>query len=181
MKHTLFLSLLLISLGASILIYSSFRKYFVNFNFYQKEIPAQLQTTQTQILQKPAKIYFPTLETKILNITDGTIVDKNRWEISETGVSYLTTSALPGQGNTVLYGHDKRAILGSLPYINAGDPIYVVLAGGDFIKYTVYETKVIKPTEIEILNQTLESKLTIYTCNGFLDQSRFVAFAKSAI
>ena len=114
---------------------------------------------------------------KILVISDGYVID-NRWAISETGVSFLTTSALPGQvGNSVIYGHNRRDILGELPQITAGDPIYIVLGDGNFVKYEVFETREVKPTQVEILNQSSDSRLTIYTCIGFLDKARFVVVA----
>jgi len=133
----------------------------------------------TQTAEKPAKLYIPSLS-KILYVSNGR-VQNNRWEISETGVSYYTESALPGRGNTVLYGHNKRDILGTLPQVGLGETIYVVLENGDFIGYQVTETKVVKPTQVEILNSTDETILTLYTCSGFLDTARFVVVAKRAV
>lgn len=130
-----------------------------------------------QFLPKPTKLYIPKIA-KILYVSDGYVVD-NRWAISETGVSYLISSALPGQtGNSVIYGHNRQEILGNLPQVTAGDPVFVVLTSGDFVKYAVFETKVIEPTQVDILNQSADSRLTIYTCSGFLDTARFVVIAK---
>ena len=131
----------------------------------------------TAISKSAAQLYIPRLA-KILYISDGQVVD-NRWTISETGVSYLTTSAIPGQvGNSVIYGHNRNEILGDLPQVVDGDPIYVILESGDFVKYQVAETKVIQPSQVEILNQSADSRLTIYTCTGFLDTARFVVVAR---
>lgn len=126
---------------------------------------------------KPVMLYIPKIA-KTLSIADGEVVG-NRWSVSETGVSYLVTSALPGTfGNSVLYGHNRQDILGNLPKVTIGDDIYVVAESGEVIKYEVFERKEIQPTQVEILNDVGDSRLTIYTCSGFLDQARFVVVAR---
>ena len=130
-----------------------------------------------QFLKKPIKLYIPKLS-KVLAISDGEVID-NRWIISETGASYLSSSVLPGKvGNSVIYGHNKTEILGGLPRVSAGDLIFVVLASGDFVKYQVFETKEVLPSQVEILESSDDSRLTIYTCSGFLDQARFVVVGR---
>jgi LPXTG-site transpeptidase (sortase) family protein len=132
---------------------------------------------ENQLLVKPIKLYIPKLS-KILAVSDGQVIN-NRWIISETGVSYLTSSVLPGKvGNSVFYGHNKAEILGGLPRLAAGDLIYVVLDNGEFAKYQVFETKEVSPNQVQILNDSDEARLTIYTCSGFLDQARFVVVAR---
>ena len=169
------LSLLLISIGAIILIQTSTLK------MSSLYIPvAGQQTTQNphQTGSKPVKLYIPQMQ-RILYVSDGQ-VESNRWTVSQAGVSYLTSSAYPGKGNTVIYGHNTRDILGGLWRVHEGDYIYVVLENGDFIKYQVTEEKEIEPTQVEILNSTDDSRLTLYTCSGFLDEARFVIIAKRA-
>lgn len=140
-----------------------------------KQAQNQPQIPQSNLNIKPSKLYVPN-KTGVLSVSDGIVFD-NRWEISETGVSYYTKSSLPGYGNTVLYGHNTKEILGNLKSVKSGDTIYLVLENGTFQRYIVSETKEVKPTQIEILQDTYEPRLTIYTCSGFLDQSRFVVIA----
>lgn len=161
--------LLLILLGAIILIYPAFLKS----TSPSKSQQAFLSIDQS--LQKPTKIFIPKMK-RILYVSDG-FVQNDRWAISETGVSYYTNSALPGQGNTVIYGHNTKDKLGGLWRVSAGDQVYIVLANGDFVKYQITETKEVKPTQVEILVQTDEKRLTLYTCSGFLDRARFVVTA----
>lgn len=171
-----FFSLLLIIFGAGILLYAALVKAGPITVSQTRSVEGQLEQT-AQLLPKPTKLYIPKLA-KILYVSDGYVVD-NRWTISETGVSYLTTSAIPGQiGNSVIYGHNRNEILGYLPQVAPGDLIYVVLTSGEFVKYQVAETRVIEPTQVEILNQSADSRLTIYTCSGFLDSARFIIMAK---
>lgn len=126
---------------------------------------------------RPIRLYIPKLN-KALAIEVGEVVD-NRWSISQTGVSFYKDSALPGSnGNSVIYGHNLKNILGDLPNLTNEDKIYIILSDGSFAKYEVFNKKAIKPDQVEILNQTQDSRLTIYTCSGFLDAARYVVVAK---
>lgn len=173
-NHTQILtSLLLIIFGAAVLLYGAVQEI----GFYHKPNVTGVASGSNLPVPKPTKLYIPRLS-RVLYVSDG-YVQGDRWVISETGVSYLTTSAVPGEtGNAVIYGHNTKNILGGLWRVQDGDTIYVVLQSGDFVKYQVSEKKEIKPTQVEILNQTPDSRLTIYTCSGFLDTARFVVVAK---
>ncbi len=171
-----FLAGFLIFIGFLLIMYAASKNF--NFSLYKQVKEAQ---KQNQIEEKKAYkavlIAIPKIN-KLLDITDGTF-DGKRWVVSEEGVSYYTQSSLPQQGgNTVLYGHNKAAILGGLTKLKFGDKIELTLNNGDVVVYEVYETKTIKPTDVDILNQTTEPRLTIYTCSGFLDSARFVVLAK---
>ncbi|MCR4324990.1 MAG: sortase [Candidatus Curtissbacteria bacterium] len=160
---------MLITLGALVLLWKSLPALHIPATQVQQE-EANAQINQ------PLKIYVPKIS-KVLNITDGYVID-NRWTISENGVSFYTNSASPGgSGNTVIYGHNRRDILGNLEKVKTGDSVYIVQASGNFIKYEITETKKVEPQQVEILNQSVEPKLTIYTCSGYLDQARFVVIA----
>lgn len=161
-----------ILIGVSFLFAASSR-----FLVFSQTKPTQIVDAEEKPLPKPVKIYIPRLA-KILTISDGYVTD-NRWTIAETGVSYLTTSTVPGNvGNSVLYGHNKDDILGRLPNVASGDFIYVVLSDGAIAKFEIFETKEVAPNRVEILDETADHRLTIYTCTGFLDQARFVVVAK---
>lgn len=126
---------------------------------------------------KPYKLYIPKLH-KILFISDGVIVN-GRWMISDSGVSYLTTSMMPGKiGNAVLYGHNLDNLLGKLPSLVEGDLVYVVMDNGTFYKYQVFDRKQVKANQVEILKNSNDSRITIYTCSGFLDSARFVVVGR---
>jgi LPXTG-site transpeptidase (sortase) family protein len=103
------------------------------------------------------------------NITNGS------WETTREGVSYLTSTALPGEaGNSVIYGHNWPNLLGNLKNVKPGDKIDVY-KGGEKYTYTVHYTMVVSPDQTHITFDTSDSRLTVYTCTGFLDAKRFVA------
>ena len=169
-------AILLIIFGAGLIFWSAFRGGYG----WQTPTQAEPQLNQEQTEKeapKPAKIYIPKLE-KTLEVSDGFIQD-NRWTISKTGVSYLTTSGELGKkGNVVLYGHNTTDVLGGLWKVQVGDIVEVTDSSGNIHKFEIFERKEVKPNSVEILESTGDSRLTIYTCSGFLDTARFVVVGK---
>lgn len=173
LKLRFLLSLLLIIVGVGLVFIASWKFVAESKNIDQESGAVEIE----QRIAKPTKIYIPKLS-RTLEVSDGEVVN-NRWVISATGVSYLTASAIPGNvGNAVIYGHNKRNILGGLPEVKEGDSVYIVTNNGEVFRYTIIERREVKPTQVEILKQSDDSRLTIYTCNGFLDQARFVVVGR---
>ena len=170
-----FFAILLIIAGAGLIFYCTLQG-----NGWQTASRVEPESDQEQTTQespKPAKIFIPQLK-RTLEISDGFIKD-NRWTVSSTGVSYLTTSGNLGQaGNVVLYGHNTKDVLGSLWKVQVGDVVEVTDSGGNIRKYEIFERKEVKPNAVEILESADDERLTIYTCSGFLDTARFVVIAK---
>jgi len=171
-------AIFLILAGAGLIFWSSFRQGYG----WQTPTKVEQQLNQEQTdkeTPKPAKIYIPKLE-RTLDISDGFIKD-NRWIVSQTGVSYLINSGRLGEpGNVVLYGHNTRDVLGRLWMVQVGDIVEVTDSEGNIYKFEIFERKEVKPNSVEILESTKDSRLTIYTCSGFLDTARFVVVAKKA-
>ena len=169
-------AILLIICGAGLIFWSSFRQGYG----LQTPTQAEPQLNQEQTdkeAPKPARIYIPKLE-KTLEVSDGFIKD-NRWTVSQTGVSYLINSGRLGEpGNVVLYGHNTKDVLGRLWMVQVGDIAEVTDSEGNTFKFEIFERKEVKPNTVEILESTEDSRLTIYTCSGFLDTARFVVIAK---
>src|SRR3989344_3261030 len=169
-------AIFLILAGAGLIFWSSFRQGYG----LQTANQAQVQLSQEEKdkeAPKPAKIYIPKLE-RTLDVSDGFIKD-NRWTVSQTGVSYLINSGRLGEpGNVVLYGHNTKDVLGRLWKVQVGDIVEVTDSGGNTYKFEIFERKEVKPNTVDILESTQDSRLTIYTCSGFLDTARFVVAGK---
>lgn len=106
------------------------------------------------------------------------VVEKNKWGVTDKGVSYLTSSPVPGEkGNSVLYGHNYPNLLGKLPKIKPGQGIKIKYADNSEKTFIVEYTAVVTPNQTQILKETLDTRITIYTCTGFLDSKRFVVSA----
>lgn len=167
-------SILLVLIGSAIVFAGATSLLNLDWKHPFVDRPKEIYNSSTQ--PKPATIYIPKLR-RALKISDGQVID-NRWTTSLTGISYLTTSAKPGDGNSVMYGHNLDNLLGDLYLVKEGDQIFVVLSSGSVIKYQVFQEKEVTPQSVEILDPSQDSRLTLYTCSGFLDSARFVVVAK---
>lgn len=91
------------------------------------------------------------------------------------GVGHQPGTALPGQrGNLVIAGHrwlpkkesPYARIFQDLPDLKIGETVELVTPNGEHTyTYEVYDTQIIDPTDVHILDQTEEPELTIYTCH----------------
>ncbi len=135
-----------------------------------KEI-SSINTSQTpeEILIPDVNINLPILPSKI---------DNGKWSATTKGVSYLTTSPLPGEkGNSILYGHNFPNLLGNLNKIKPGQKIVIKYTDGNVKEFVVKFTLEVSPKQTNILETTDDNRITLYTCSGFLDSKRFVVIA----
>ncbi len=103
------------------------------------------------------------------------LVHDNEWDIFDNQVSWLSTSAVPGEGNVILYAHDGPEMFGDLNELEEGDVIEV-LQNDVWRSYVVSESRSVAPSDIEaILSE--DNQLTLYTCEGSFDQKRLVVYA----
>jgi len=104
------------------------------------------------------------------------LVHDNEWDIFDNQVSWLSTSAVPGEGNVILYAHDKLEMFGDLNELEEGD-IIEVLQSDVWKRYEVRETKSVDPQDVEaVLSE--DNQLTLYTCEGSFDQKRLVVYSE---
>lgn len=123
----------------------------------------------------PTHIFIPwNTDADIESLALGT----DGWQISDARVTYLLGSARPGEaGNIILYGHNKREILGNIRALKGGEKITLTTEDGKAHIYFVKSVKEVEPTEVSLLNPTPKETLTMYTCSGFWDSKRFVVTA----
>jgi len=94
------------------------------------------------------------------------------------GVGWYTFTDFPGTpGNAVFSGHvdwytGAPAVFGRLRALGSGDPIYMVLADGTPVAYTVQRSEWVTPYNAdvaEIFGVTEREALTFITCGGAWD------------
>ena len=125
---------------------------------------------------QPKRIYIKNVDIN-LSIEEGKIVD-GVWQISSTTATHLINSDVPGRtGNVVIYGHNLWNIFGKLENIQKGDVVDIFTVNGRKYEYKVSDILRVDPSDIEVVNPTNYSVLTIYTCTGFLDSKRLVVKA----
>lgn len=110
---------------------------------------------------------------------DPQVFVSGKWSVSQNHASYLVSSALPGNpGNIILYGHNKRTIMGNIRVLKGYEKITLTLADGSTRTYQIESMKQVSPTQTDLLSPTDTETLTLYTCSGFMDSQRFVVRAK---
>ena len=103
--------------------------------------------------------------------------------ILKKGIGHSSGSYFPGEGGSILCsGHSYRGYIRSLPQAKIGDIIEIDADYGNF-KYRIYETRIIKETDVDAVPiQHEEEIFMLYTCYP-VDQighptKRFVVYAK---
>ena len=82
------------------------------------------------------------------------------------GPGHLENTALPGEaGNAVIAGH-RDSFFRPLRNIRLGDDIFVDTVEGRF-QYRVMSLRVVKPSDLSVLEPTDEATLTLITCYPF--------------
>lgn len=100
------------------------------------------------------------------------------WQVSDTKVTYLLGSARPGEaGNIILYGHNKREILGNIRVLVGGEKITLTTADNKQHVYVVDYAKQVSPSDVTLLGSTNTETLTMYTCAGIWDSQRYIVRA----
>lgn len=149
-------------------------------NFQQNILSFSQAPSISELVEEedlPERIVVPKIKVD-LAVTPAKVID-DKWEISESGVSYLLGSGIPGkEGNVIIYGHNKNHLFGPIRWLEKNEEIKVINKKGEEFIYKIKETKTVSPKMVEVLAPTEDATLTLYTCTGFLDRERFVVVAK---
>lgn len=133
-------------------------------------LAAQALPTDTPIVTLPitdaipVRVVIPSI--KVDSVVKEVHLDVNSWQVANYAVGYHEYSSLPGQqGNVVMAGH--RDIYGSVfRYLNVLKPKDVVLVytKTKVYRYIVVSSRIVKPTEVSVMQQTSDYRLTLITC-----------------
>lgn len=149
----------------------------------EAEIPEHLRP----LVQSLADIPIPTpsagqairIQIPAINV-DAPIVQGDGWEQLKKGVAQHIGSANPGQkGNLVLTAHNDvfGEIFRDLDKLKRGDPITVYTDQRSYT-YIVIESKIVEPTQVDVMAPTLNETLTLISCFPYLvDNQRIVVKA----
>lgn len=138
-----------------------------------KELTKKIETIGEEI---PVRIIIPKLSIDI-PVTESKVVD-GYWELSDDSASFGLGSAFPGDlGNSVIFAHAREKLFGPLKRISLKDNIHI-LTKRHYFSYEVTEVKAVYPNQIEVVAPTVDERITLFTCSGFLDNQRLVVIAK---
>lgn len=167
-----------ITLGTILMSTALLHRYLYNraLTLSNQLVSQYAQSNQTaNRLPKPTHIFVKwRLDVPI----DEAVAVNNNWTISPNHASWLSQSARPGEpGNIIIYGHNKRDILGNIRVFTGGEEIVLTLEDGSQKTYIVQSVTEVSPKNTQYLQPTNTEILTLYTCSGFLDQNRFIVRA----
>lgn len=112
---------------------------------------------------------------------DAPVVEGDDWETLKTGIGHRVGSPWPGQaGNVVLSAHNDvhGAIFRDLRKLEPGDLVFAYTPEGVY-RYEVLFTRLVLPTEVDVMDPTRQPVLTMITCYPpFMDTHRIVVTAR---
>lgn len=181
-KLTKITGILCIIFGVGMLIYLGVDRYFVEKSLTLSR--TQVQTiAQDQAQTGQAQLALPThvsIDGYVNIDVEPLALLNKKWVVSDTEATYLQESARPGEkGNIIIYGHNKRAILGNMRYVKGNEIIHLTTADGKDHQYKILLRTVVSPNDITYLLPTRNETLTMYTCTGFWDSKRFILRAEA--
>lgn len=166
---------ILIFLGFALISFGGINYYRVRILSFSKVPEAAAKSTENSDI--PVEIIIPSVEID-LPVEAGQIKD-GVWLTSDSAATFLNTSTVPGSGgNTVIYGHNKKVILGNLPYLSLGQKIMVKTQSGKIHTYEVFQKDFVGPDRVDLVSPTSSAELTVYTCWGLFDSQRVVVKAR---
>ncbi len=110
-----------------------------------------------------------------LPIVDGVYNAKSqKWTLSNDKVHYATMTALANntQGNTFLYGHNKKGVFNTLNRITLDAEAIITTDNGHTFTYTFRGALETVPTDDSLFRYEGKPILTIQTCSGAKYQNR---------
>jgi len=135
--------------------------------------PKSTPTPIVNIILTPTNIKISKLNLDLA--VSPSVVKDNNWELFDDRVAWLSTSNLPGKGNTILYAHDRPGLFGDLYKLKKGDQVEIY--NNKWFTYKVIEVRKVNPTDVNSILSD-KNRLTLFTCNGSFDQKRLVVYAE---
>ncbi len=183
-KSAIFLSVAAILILVAVILCST-RVFFFKNEISPPPVPPK---TATAIQEADWVIEIPKIDVSapvVLNVNAG---DKDAYfKALEGGVAQMQGTALPGHGNTVIFGHssfydtspgDYKTVFKTLDHLEKGDRI-TLESNYRTLVYEVTSSEIVSPDDVEVTRQTNDKKVTLITCwpPGSID-NRLVVSAK---
>lgn len=150
----------------------------------EAEIPEHLRP----LVQSLANVPIPTpgldqavrIQIPAIGI-DAPVVQGDGWEQLKKGVAQHLGTANPGEnGNVVLSAHDDifGELFRYLDKLKPGDQVILYTNQRQYV-YEVDNTKIVEPTEVDVMSPTSKPVVTLISCYPYLiDKQRIVVRAK---
>ena len=152
--------------------------------FNESEIPEHLRGIVAVIPEKPVfsadTEQIVRLRVPAINV-DAPVVLGDDWESLKNGIGLNASSSAAGKpGNVILSGHNDifGQVFRDLDQLKPGDEI-IVLTEKNAYTYSVQNTEVVLPNQVEVMAQTTDETITLISCYPYLvDDKRIVIKGK---
>lgn len=135
---------------------------------------AQHQAPAQVVSGKPVRIQIPSLEID-LQVADGHYDPKTTsWTLSKDKAHYAVVTPLANntEGNTFIYGHNRKAVFSRLSRIKPGATAIVTTNNGHQFTYTFRSAFETNPKDDSLFKYQGPPILTVQTCSGLWYQNR---------
>lgn len=136
--------------------------------------PVKPNPSVNLVTGKPVSIAIPSLQMN-LQIIDGVYKQSTgQWTLTLDKAQFALPSAQPNNqsGNTLIYGHYRKAVFAYLHLIQPGAQATLTTANGYQFTYTYQSSQAFDPTDTSIFAYDGPPRLTIQTCSGTFFQHR---------
>lgn len=115
-----------------------------------------------------------------LPVKDGVYsTSTGEWTLDDEHAFYGVSTSLANSdsGNTFVYGHNSRAVFGSLPKLQPGDTAVITTDTGYEFTYKFVTSETVKPTDTIVLEYRGDTpRLTLQTCTGIWGEARHIFY-----
>lgn len=149
------------------------------------QISVAVQTAQSELNKHPKaakiegtprRIIIPNLSIDLPVVSQSYSRITKTWPVSPASANYAVESSLinNSHGQSLIYGHNNRAVFGSLLKIKPDTIVYVYTDNGHIFKYSYIGSQDVSPRQTDIVaNMTKEpAGLNLITCDGAYFQYR---------
>ncbi len=100
------------------------------------------------------------------------------WELDDASVFHASTTVPVNDtnGTTLIYGHAKWGLFGSLPDISPGAEAIVRTSNGKQFVYELEYSEQVDPSDVTVMTIEGPPMLALQTCSGLFDQHRTIAY-----
>lgn len=151
-----------------------------NFDEVPPHLRAYAQALTPVPISTPAPAHATRLQIPALNI-DASVLHGTDWEQLKLGVGHSVGTANPGErGNLVLAAHNDvyGELFRYLDRLKPGDEV-IAYAGQRRYRYVITSSRIVKPTQVEVMLPTNEPTLTLISCYPYLiDTERIIVFGQ---
>jgi LPXTG-site transpeptidase (sortase) family protein len=123
---------------------------------------------------KPVRIEIPSLHID-LQVIDGHFNDTTKtWTLTKDKAQYATVTPLANnaEGNTFIYGHNRKGVFSTLNRITKGAQAIVTTDNGHRFTYTFRSAYETNPNDDSLFHYQGAPILTVQTCSGLWYQNR---------